>query len=209
VGVKNRLKRIFNEPNGATPINDLSGLIPQHITTLPQLFIVEARNISKAVTKYLASAPSKRKASFTLSWAYKLHAEMFGDVWEWAGRRRTGELNIGVPAHQIEPSLKNLLDDLVYWYEHNTYSLIEQATRVHHRAVYIHPFKNGNGRWARLLANIWLKRCRYEPVSWPEEHIKNESTIRREYLDAVKAADKQDYAPLLLLHNRYSSEDGK
>ena len=132
---------------------------------------------------------------------------MFGDVWERAGRRRAGELNIGVPAHQIESGLKNLMDDLAYWYGHNTYSLIEQATRLHHRAVSIHPFRNGNGRWARLLANIWLKRCRSEPVIWPEEHMKSQSTIRKEYLHAIKAADEQDYTSLLLLHTRYSSAE--
>jgi Fic-DOC domain mobile mystery protein B len=151
--VKHRLVGPFKEPDGATPIDDASGLIP-HVTTRTQLFAVEARNISKAITRYLASVPSKRRAPFNLRWAYKLHEEMFGEVWEWAGKRRSHPVNIGVPVFQIDPDLKNLMDDLAHWHEHNTYPLIEQATRLHHRAVHIHPFKNGNGRWARLLSNI-------------------------------------------------------
>lgn len=196
-------KPVFREPDGATPIDDADGLILTEVTTRRQLFIVEARNISKAITKYLASLPSKRKAPFTLSWAYRLHREMFGDVWEWAGKRRTVDLNIGVSAHQIQHDLKNLLDDLAYWQENSTYSIIEQATRLHHRAVLIHPFKNGNGRWARLLANIWLMRGRSAPVNWPEHHIQNASKIRKEYLDAIKAADQCDYTALLDLHVRF------
>jgi fido (protein-threonine AMPylation protein) len=112
-------------------------------------------------------------------------------------------LNFGVPAYQIDHDLKNLFDDLIAWHEHESFPLIEQSVRLHHRAVWIHPFRNGNGRWARLLANIWLKRWRHAPVKWPEQTIEDESRIRNEYIAAVKAADRGDYTPLLALHERY------
>ncbi len=82
---------------------------------------------------------------------------MFAEVWRWAGHKRTTELNPGVPVYQIDIALKDLMDDLAYWRDKNDTDIIEQATRLHHRAVAIHPFLNGNGRWARLLANIFLK----------------------------------------------------
>ncbi|MBI4208502.1 MAG: Fic family protein [Deltaproteobacteria bacterium] len=34
----------------------------------------------------------------------------------------------------------------------------ELSARLHHRLVWIHPFENGNGRWARLIMNIHLKK---------------------------------------------------
>jgi Fic-DOC domain mobile mystery protein B len=191
------------EPDGATPIGDTSGLLLANVKTRRQLFIAEARNISKAMTRYLAAVPSKRRAPFTLDWAYKLHSEMFGEVWDWAGKRRTIELNLGVPAYQIDQDLKNLLDDLAAWQEHKSFSVIEQSVRLHHRAALIHPFRNGNGRWARMLANVWLKRWGYPPVKWPEQTIENESEIRKEYIAAVKNADRGDYDLLLELHERY------
>jgi Fic family protein len=49
--------------------------------------------------------------------------------------------------------LQTLLEDLVFW-EARGDALLEQSVRLHHRAVWIHPFLNGNGRWARMLANI-------------------------------------------------------
>ncbi|MGH7812432.1 MAG: mobile mystery protein B [Candidatus Binataceae bacterium] len=195
----------FAERAGTTPIGDASGLIPDDVKTRRQLFIAEAKNIGRAVTKYLAAAPSKRRAPFTLEWAYRLHREMFGEVWEWAGKRRAAALNLGVAAHRIDPDLKNLLGDLAAWREHGSFSPMEQSARLHHRAVLIHPFRNGNGRWARMLANVWLKQCGAEPVRWPENPIGNESPIRQEYLRALKAADGGDYAPLIALHQRYAA----
>ena len=82
-------------------------------------------------------------------------------------------------------------------------SLLEQATRLHHRAAWIHPFWNGNGRWARLLANIWLRRHKAPLVHWPDESIGQESPIRNDYLMALKAADNGDFGPLLALHRQH------
>lgn len=191
------------EPEGATPF-DSDGLILAHIQTREELFIAEARNIGNATLKYLATAPSKRMAPFTREWAYRLHKEMFGNVWAWAGKRRITQTNIGVPPYEIDSGLKDLFDDLTEWQKHETYSLIEQAARLHHRAVYIHPFNNGNGRWSRLLANVLMKRSGSVPIDWLEEDIANQSAARTEYLAAIRAADKRDYAPLIGLHQRYS-----
>jgi Fic-DOC domain mobile mystery protein B len=188
---------------GETPIDDISGLKPKGVTTRAQLNDVEARNIRKAVMRYLLIKPTRRQAPFTLGWCYKLHRQMFGDVWRWAGRKRTTELNLGVPAHQIDIGLKDLMDDLAYWRKTGEMDLIEQVTRLHHRSVLIHPFLNGNGRWSRLLANIFLKQAAGKIILWPEETVGNTSIIRDEYLAAMRAADKGDYEPLMALHRRY------
>jgi Fic-DOC domain mobile mystery protein B len=190
--------------SGETPIDDFSGLIPKGIKSRVDLNLVEAENVRKAVIRYLAARPSRRQAPFTLGWCYTLHRQMFGNVWRWAGKRRESEVNIGVPVHRIDSDLQTLLDDLKYWSEHNDMPLIEQAARLHHRAVQIHPFLNGNGRWSRLLANIHLKQCRSALTVWPEEAIGTASVIRRKYLSAVRAGDACDYAPLIELHDRYT-----
>jgi Fic-DOC domain mobile mystery protein B len=129
---------------------------------------------------------------------------MFGDVWRWAGQPRRTELNFGVPFHEIDVTLQNLLDDLATWRQHKSYPLIEQAARLHHRAVHVHPFLNGNGRWSRLLANILLKQERAQPTVWPEETIGTASVIRADYLAAIRAADGHDLKPLIELHRRFT-----
>jgi Fic-DOC domain mobile mystery protein B len=193
----------FGTAPGETPI-DPSGLKVKGITTRGQLNILEADGIRKVLLKYLAKTPTRRSARFNYSWALKLHREMFGDVWNWAGVLRTNDLNIGVPWKQVESRLFTLLADLVSW-EQSGVELLDQAVMLHHRAVEIHPFCNGNGRWARMLANIWLKLHKHPLTLWPEEVIGTQSVVRAEYLDAIKAADRGDYEPLTDLHKRFTA----
>jgi len=174
------------------------------MSTRAELNRAEAENIRKVVVKYLAAKPSLRSAPFTLTWVKRLHKQMFGDVWKWAGDFRQENLNLGCDWHQIQMQIQALLDDLVFWQERGD-ALLEQAARLHHRAVWIHPFSNGNGRWARMLANIWLKRHGQAIIEWPEETIGSTSVIRDEYLAAIRAADAGDERSLIELHRRFTS----
>ncbi len=191
---------------GETPIDDLSGLKDKHITTRAQLSEAEADNILSATIKYLAAPPSDSSAPFNLRWVKRLHGEMFSDVWVWGGKLRRTQTNIGVAAHAIETDLVSLLDDLIAW-KQSDMPLIEQATRLHHRAVLIHPFSNGNGRWSRMLADIWLRKHGSKPITWPAD-INGASPIRDEYLKALRKADDHVLEPLLALHRRLARETG-
>jgi Fic-DOC domain mobile mystery protein B len=192
----------WNSIPGETPI-DVSGLKVSGVINRGQLSVVEAENIRKAIVKYLGGSLTRRTAKFDLSWMLKLHREMFGDIWTWAGETRTTNLNIGVPWHQAQTRMQDLCDDLAYWQKHWP-DFVEQAAHLHHRAVLIHPFLNGNGRWSRLLANIWLKLNKQPLTEWPEEVIGETSVIRDEYLTAIRAADSGDYIPLIEMHRRYA-----
>lgn len=130
---------------GETPIDDISGLKVPVITTRRELDSVEGENIRVALVKYFGQPPCDHVASFDLDWVLKLHREMFGDVWAWAGQVRTRNLNLGDPHYLIRENLYNLLQDLETWAKYGM-DRVEQAARLHHRAVLIHPFFNGNGR---------------------------------------------------------------
>lgn len=184
---------------------DISGLKVSGVRSRQDLSAVEAENVRKAIVKYMAGPLSRRVAKFDLSWMLKLHREMFGDVWKWAGEVRTADLNFGSPWHQVSSHLQTLCDDLTFWEEHWP-DVTEQATHLHHRAVQIHPFLNGNGRWARLLANIWLKLHKSPLTEWPEDSIGGASEIRGDYLAAIRSADSGNYAPLIDLHRRFAAK---
>ncbi len=106
------------------------------------------------------------------------------------------------PQH-IESRLAELLENLHSWDSFGL-PLLAQASRLHYEAVAIHPFPNGNGRWSRLLANIWLIRHDHDLTAWPEDALAGTSTIRAEYIQAMRAGDKGDEEPLLRLHQRYT-----
>ncbi len=195
---------IHDPPEGSTPIDDISGLKPPQIKSREQLFAAEFENIRKAVVRYLATRPSRRRAPFSFDWFFTLHKQMFGDVWVWAGMRRNHPTNIGLPVHQIDTALMDLSRDVLHWDKIESPATIEQAAIIHHRAVQIHPFTNGNGRWARMLANIRLKQIGMPVTEWPEQTIGATSIIRAEYLAALRAADRQYLEPLIDLHRKYT-----
>lgn len=188
---------------GETPIDDVSGLKIKGIQTRKELALVEAENIRKAIVKYLAVKPNRHLAPFDFAWSLQLHEEMFGDVWKWAGTLRQRDLNLGVSWHQVQGALLDVLNDLAYW-ESNWPDVLEQAVHLHHRSVKVHPFLNGNGRWARMMSNIWLKLNDYPVTVWPETTIGTVSTIRDEYIQAIQDADLGRMDPLMNLHKRYS-----
>ncbi len=59
----------------------------------------------------------------------------------------------------------------------------ETAIEGHWRLVAIHPFSDGNGRAARLLMNLILRRGGYAPLVIAPEH-------RKAYLDALEKRQK-------------------
>lgn len=188
---------------GETPIDDVSELKIKGITLRRELNGYEAKNILKPVIKYLSRKPSRRLAPFDFSWLKRLHKEMLGDVWGWAGRLRRTVLTIGIDPVQVEPALYDMAESLQAQRLTDSYTLIDQAAWLHYRAVQIHPFQNGNGRWARLLSNVWLKQHGNPIVKWPEEAVGAVSPIRDEYLEAIRRADEFDLGPLTELHRRF------
>ena len=104
---------------GATPIDPdmLSGLIP-FLQTQSELNDVEALNIQKATNSYYFK---KHKELLTVKFIYKVHRDMFCDVWTWAGKQRKSNTNLGIEKERILQELGVLLGDIKYWTESNTY----------------------------------------------------------------------------------------
>jgi Fic-DOC domain mobile mystery protein B len=126
-----------------------------------------------------------------------LHKHMFGDVWRWGGKFRTSQRNIGIDYWLIAMELRQLLDDSKAWIEFGTYPADEIAVRFHHRLVLIHPFPNGNGRHARLMADLLVMRLGCERFSWGRESLRDRGAARARYIEALRAADNHDIALLL------------
>lgn len=185
-------------PDGATPLdpNELGGLKFKHVTTRAQLDELEQVNIQSGL-RWLGR---HRGDVLTDDFVVTLHKRLFGEVWDWAGSfRRTGK-NIGVDPAQIGVELRMLMDNVRYWAAHDTYAAAEAAIRLHHRLVQIHPFPNGNGRHARIMADAVLRRVyREKPIDWAGGHDLQKMNDRRAaYIAALKAADREDFTALLV-----------
>jgi Fic-DOC domain mobile mystery protein B len=180
--------------DGQTPLTpeELERLIPSYITLRGELNEAEQINIVDA-----QSWGYKRNREVTsIEFLNDLHKRMFGKVWKWAGQyRKTGE-NIGVDAYKIQIALKNLVDDAAYWIENSTFEPDEIAARFHHRLVFIHPYPNGNGRHARMAADLLLRSMGQTVFTWGSENLTDPGRTRSAYIAALRAADGHDYAAL-------------
>lgn len=186
---------LFEEPDNATPLapEERDALIPAHITYRRELNEAEQENIYRAQNWALAT----RRELLTEKFIKDLHGRMLGDVWRWAGKFRTSERSIGIPHYEISMALRQLLDDAKTWIEYGSYPRDEIAVRFHHRLVQIHPFPNGNGRHARLMADLLVMRLGGERFSWGSADLQNAGDLRTRYNAALQAADSHDIAPLL------------
>lgn len=187
---------------GETPIDDLSGLLID-IKDRKELDIAESANNSKAHSKYLLfMKPTSRKNLFTHESLFQIHKDMFGAVWSWAGQVRKTEKNLGTPPVKISSEVDRFLYDLHQW-EKSRIEPFEIAVKLHHRLVQIHPFENGNGRWARLVANIYLHREKLPIIQWPSDEKLVRDVFKPRYLTALKKADHGKYDEFLTLHREY------
>lgn len=187
---------LFAQPDDATPLDaeEREGLLQTWITTRADLNEAEQANIDGAV----AWTERRRDADIlTEGFVFELHKRMFGDVWSWAGSTRKTGKNIGIDPVQIHIQLGGLLRDARYWVDNKSFPPDEIAVRLHHGLVAIHPFPNGNGRHARLVADLLIVQLGGAPFSWGGGTLRDIGTLRAEYIAALRAADQHDFAPLL------------
>ena len=189
---------IFTAGDGNTPLSpeEQNDLIPD-LTTKEELNEWERQNILEAYTWALESRRLNQRDPFADAYVRELHLRMFDQTWKWAGTYRTTEKSIGIPHYQIREALAILLGDARYWVEHQTFESDELAIRFHHRLVWIHPFANGNGRHARLMADVIARKQGRPVFTWGGADIVRAGDFRHSYIDALRAADKNDIRPLL------------
>lgn len=187
----------FIDRDGSTPLDhdQIIGIKLSHLTTMGELDEVEDLNIQKGL-EWL----KRQKSDDYLSKEFlcKLHEKLFSDVWKWAGKFRTVEVNISkIRSYDVAPQLVNFFEDAKLWISGGKMSWEEIAAEIHHRLVSIHPFPNGNGRATRIYTEYVLRRNHQPIPSW-KASLANEPTLRRKtYIKALQAADKGDFEPLI------------
>ena len=184
---------------GQTPLDEdeKEGLLVETISTRGELDEFEQENIQQAVEWTLKNKFGADRI-LTEDFILLVHKKMFDEVWEWAGTKRRSNKNIGVDKFQISIALRQLIEDCRYWIEKNVYDPDEIAVRFSHRLVAIHPFANGNGRHARLVADIIISHVFNRPVfSWGRSNISKSGQQREDFLNAIYEADNGNIKPLL------------
>ena len=186
-------------PEGATPLDkqEMEGLHLSHITTREELDRWEQENILDA-ERWLIRKQLSIQQILTEKFIRELHKRMFQRVWKWAGDFRLTEKNLGIKCWKIPVAIHELCKDGTYWIDHKTYNPDEIAVRIHHQLVSIHPFSNGNGRHARLIADTFIQKGFDRPrFTWGAMNLAKQGQDRNTYIEALLCADHYDIKPLL------------
>jgi|SaaInlLV_10m_DNA_2_1039722.scaffolds.fasta_scaffold00107_7 Fic-DOC domain mobile mystery protein B len=196
----------FNDAEGATLLSDYSELKLSWVHNQNDLNKAEAENIYFAQSKYLSGNVGNPSIWFNIGNLLTIHSAMFGNVWGWAGRFRQSVTSIGIKPNLISSRLSEFCVEINAWCnEPIELTFLEQAARIHHRLVSIHPFENGNGRFSRLIADRYLMAYKCPHSNWP--YLQNNGQLRQDYIQSLKEADKGNYNPLIQLMYAYGARD--
>jgi Fic-DOC domain mobile mystery protein B len=187
-----------SEPSGATPLGpeELDGLIPSWVATRAELNTVEQQNVIDGLSRprWRGMPLDRLLDDYSVR---RLHADMFGQVWRWAGKYRQQDMNIGVDWHTVGVAVRDLVADATFWFAGDRPMTADEAGyQFHHRLVQIHPFPNGNGRHARAMTDLLLAAIGTSPFTWGSVSLNSTSAVRDAYIAALRAADRDDFTAL-------------
>jgi cell filamentation protein len=118
------------------------------------------------------------------------HRRWLGNVYPWAGRYRTVNMGKGdfmfAAADQIPRLMEKLDTELFPVYTPcigmSETPLATAIATVHIELILVHPFREGNGRLSRLLANVMALQA-----GWPELDFSAWDENREAYFAAIQA----------------------
>jgi Fic-DOC domain mobile mystery protein B len=186
-------------PDGSTPLtpDEVEGLRLSYVTTRGELNDAEAANIATALRRPRWHRLSVDELLDDLE-LRRLHEEMFGEVWVWAGKYSTKEKSIGIDPRLISVQVRDLVLNARYWFAPDSSMPLDEAgCRLHRDLVWIHPFPNGNGRHARAITDLVIEAAGGTAFTWGRRTLVNAGPVRDEYLRALREADRGDYGPLM------------
>ena len=140
---------------------------------------------------------------FDANYIRRIHRLALDRVYSFAGHYRTVNLSKGgftFPAAQflgqsMEQLEQQLLRPLPHSWPTNA-DLVRDVAAVHAELLFVHPFREGNGRTARLLANLMAYKNGSTGFDW--ESLAEPATFQN-YVRAVQAASRLDYQPMTTL----------
>lgn len=157
----------------------------------------EYRGFLRAEIKFESELDSISKFNWKL--ISSIHKTAFNHLYEFAGELRQVNLSKGrfmFPAARFLTSAvkefeKEFLKPLPETFEDYKH-LIEHVAPLHAELLFIHPFREGNGRTARLFADLIALKCGFERFNFDKISEKR----MPEYIASVQAAADKNYEPM-------------
>ena len=153
--------------------NNQSEILPNllNLKTSDEIAISEFEGFLKSEIQLTESLTTRTK--FNISYILKIHKLSLGHLYSFAGKYRDVNISKGgfaFPASRfLTETMKefeiDVLSKLPNKYN-NKEDLIKDISQVHAELLFIHPFREGNGRTARILANLMARKQNYDPLKF-------------------------------------------
>lgn len=136
------------------------------------------------------------RTRFTCKYIKEIHKLALEHLYTFAGKYRTVNMSKGgflFPTARFIPESMQLFETEVLAKLPDNYAdkhaLIKDVAQVHGELLFIHPFREGNGRTSRILANLMVRKQGYEGLRFDKINF-------REYIIAVQRVSEKNYLPM-------------
>ncbi len=139
------------------------------------------------------------RTKFNIKYIKRIHKLALGHLYSFAGKYRTVNISKGgflFPSAQFISKNMDAFEDEILSKLPNKYNNIDSLIRaiavVHGELLFIHPFREGNGRTARVLANLMARKQGHKGLNFD----KIDDKVFPKYLSAVQAVADKDYTKM-------------
>ncbi len=168
------------------------------ITSVATIHKVEFEGFLRA--QYVLLEELTVHTKFSFEYIQRIHELSLHNVYGFAGQLRQVNMTKGgflfptakfLPkiCHDFEEQILNSLPD----YYQSKERLIEDIAKVHAELLFIHPFREANGRVARILANMMAIKQGYDFLGF----YKITQRQFKDYIIAVQSAAEHNYTPMI------------
>ena len=174
------------------------------IIQLSDLEILESNKLTELTKQLIFSL--KKGHRFIEKDIQKIHRQWLQDIYAWAGNYRQVNMSKGgfsfTAAHVIPKLMqefeKNILVQFTPCIFEDKREILTALATVHVELVLIHPFREGNGRLARLLSTLMVLQAGLPILNFSS--IKGD--LQEEYFAAVRSGLDRNYQPMEIIFSK-------
>ncbi len=175
------------------------GALPNKLDLTDENSINQEEFVGFASSEQEAIDELNEETLFTLDYLYQLHEDALGHLYEFAGCLRTVNMskeNFAFPSAQFLTNnmtefQNNFLTKINSGGWNDNTELLDVLAEMHAELLYIHPFREGNGRTARVFTRIIYLAKTGRELSF--EKI-NEKGNFKKYVAGVQQAACEEYS---------------
>ena len=174
--------------------NDQNEILPNllGLKSIEEIGLSEFEGFLRTEIQLTESLTSRTK--FNVSYILKMHKLSLRHLYSFAGKYRDVNISKGgfaFPASRFLPQTMEEFETQILSGLPNKYNskdeLIKDIAKVHGELLFIHPFREGNGRTARMLANLMSRKQGYDSLKF---ELITEKEFNMYVLAVQSSADK-------------------